>query len=142
MDNQDFKSYVGTKTVKARPVAVEDAEKTLGIVINLEELPKGEKLGYEVIEDGVHGFAPKNLFEDRFTCCETFKDRLLIEYRELAERHKKLSDFVFSDKLFSVQPPVQQKLLLEQEKVMGQYLLILEVRLRLVDPQIEIPSYE
>lgn len=136
----EFKTYTGKTTVKARPVTVKDAEKNLGIAIKLDELPENTGLGFEVVErDGkpVHEFIPKNLFEFNYHSTDTFKDRLLIEFRELQERHKKLEAFVFSDKLFSVQPPVQQKLLLEQEKVMGKYLTLLELRLRLIDPEID-----
>ena len=136
----EFKTYTGKTIVKARPVTVKDAEKDLGIAIKLDELPENTGLGFEVVErDGkpVHEFIPKNLFEFNYYSTDTFKDRLLVEFRELQERHKKLEAFVFSDKLFSVQPPVQQKLLLEQEKLMGKYLTLLEVRLRLIDPEID-----
>lgn len=137
MKELELKHYVGTKVVGAAPMTVQEASEYLGKPIDMSA-HKNEDHGYLVqYKDGYQSFSPASVFEESYHCCETFKDRLLIEFRELQERHKKLEAFVFSDKLFSVQPPVQQKLLLEQEKVMGKYLTLLELRLRLIDPEID-----
>ena len=59
---------------------------------------------------------------------ETFKDRLLIENKELLERLVKLKSFVMSEKIDTIDP-LQKALLQVQLKAMETYSECLTIRL-------------
>ncbi|WP_297638457.1 hypothetical protein [uncultured Clostridium sp.] len=57
-----------------------------------------------------------------------FIERIKTEYTELEEKHKKL-DKVLNGKIFKTLSPKEKKLLIEQERLMFNYLIILVARL-------------
>lgn len=60
---------------------------------------------------------------------ETFKDRLLVEHQDLNGKLLKLSEFLNSPDKISKLDIDDQKLLFQQEKVMTEYVIILQTRL-------------
>lgn len=80
----NFKTYTGTKTIKAVPMAKAEAEKVLGKSIN-PATPGTD--GYLVeYPDGYRSWSPKKAFEDAYRISETHVDRMKIELTELTER--------------------------------------------------------
>ena len=57
-----------------------------------------------------------------------FIERIKTEYTELEEKHKKLDEFL-NGKIFKTLSSKEKKLLLEQERLMFNYLIILVARL-------------
>ena len=57
-----------------------------------------------------------------------FIERLKTEYTELEEKHKKLDEFIQGER-FKTLSSKEQKLLLEQERIMFNYLIILGTRI-------------
>ena len=57
-----------------------------------------------------------------------FIERLKTEYTELEEKHKKLDEFIQGER-FKTLSSKEKKLLLEQERLMFNYLIILAARI-------------
>lgn len=80
----NFKTYTGTKTIKAMPMEKAEAEKVLGKSITPATLCND---GYLVeYPDGYRSWSPKNVFEDAYHISETHVDRMKIELADLNER--------------------------------------------------------
>lgn len=80
----NFKSYTGTKTIKAVPMEKTEAEKLLGKSIT--PATPGES-GYLVeYPDGYRSWSPASVFEAAYRVSETWVDRMKIELAELNER--------------------------------------------------------
>lgn len=58
------------------------------------------------------------------------KERVVLELEELSEKYARLSNFILGD-IFKTLPKAEQDLLVEQSKVMKEYVYILEERIRL-----------
>lgn len=68
---------------------------------------------------------------DEYICCETQKDRMIIEVNELEDKISKLSTFLDTEKFNSL-PDEHQSLLIKQDTVMKSYRDILRRRLELM----------
>lgn len=80
----NFKTYTGTKTIKAVPMEKAEAEKVLGKSIT-PATPGTD--GYLVeYPDGYRSWSPKNVFENTYRISETHVDRMKIELADLNER--------------------------------------------------------
>lgn len=126
-----MKKYIGTKEVQATP-AIRKGGK---VYLPTDPIPRTfEKVeeGYKVVyEDGYQSWSPKDVFKKVYKPADTFKDRLMIEQQELAERLDKLCSFVDSPKFDEVVTDKEQReLLLRQRKCMGEYLFVLGKRIR------------
>ncbi len=125
-----MKKYIGTKEVQATPAI----RKGGNVYLPTDQIPRTfEKVeeGYKVVyEDGYQSWSPKDVFEKAYKPADTFKDRLMIEQQELAERLDKLCSFVDSPKFDKVVTDKEQReLLLRQRKCMGEYLFVLGKRI-------------
>lgn len=81
MKELEFKTYIGTKTVKAVPMTRTEAEKLLGKSITPAE--PGEE-GYLVeYKDGYQSWSPAKAFDEAYKVAETHVDRMYIELDEL-----------------------------------------------------------
>ena len=125
-----MKKYIGTKEVQATP-AIRKGGK---VYLPTDPIPKTfEKVeeGYKVVyEDGYESWSPKDVFEKAYKPADTFKDRLMIEQQELAERLDKLCSFVDSPKFDEVVTDNEQReLLYEQCQRMSDYLRVLNKRI-------------
>ena len=80
----NFKTYTGTKTIKAVPMEKTEAEKLLGKSIT--PATPGES-GYLVeYPDGYRSWSPASAFEAAYRVSETHVDRMKIELTDLNER--------------------------------------------------------
>ena len=88
--------------------------------------------GYKVVyEDGYESWSPKEVFEKAYKSADTFADRLRIEQKDLAEKLEKLCKFVESPQFTDVvQDSNQRELLLKQREYMGEYLNVLNQRIK------------
>ena len=125
-----MKKYIGTKLVQATP-AIRKGGK---VYLPTDAIPRTMEVaeeGYKVVyEDGYESYSPKDVFEKAYKVAETFKDRLLIERQDLAERFSKLCAFVDTPKFEEVVKDEHQRdLLLQQRDYMGEYLNILNQRI-------------
>ena len=90
----------------------------------------GKEICLQKIEDKVW-FLLGYALQDKHPINQTFKDRLLIERQDLAERFSKLCAFVDTPKFEEVVKNEHQRdLLLQQRDYMGEYLNILNQRIK------------
>lgn len=81
-------------------------------------------------------WSPKDVFEKSYQVAEDFKDRLIIELKELKERLNKLEAFLNEndyDKVAEKCGPVQTALMLSQYHAMRHYYDILKTRIELLE---------
>lgn len=132
---ETMKKYIGTKQIEAEPMSMGEAYERgflqAGRVPSEDE--KGNA-GYHVkYQDGYESWSPAEPFENAYRCADTFKDRLVIEQKELAEKLEKLCLFTESPKFTEVVTDVKQReLLIAQKEHMGEYLNILNQRIKLL----------
>ena len=125
-----MKQYTGTKTIKACPMKLGEAEKVLGRTIDTSAVENREdQEGYLVeYEDGYRSWSPKAVFEKAYKVSETYVDRMLIEQKDLEERYLKGRKYSFTQD-FRNHNLEARRLLREQLDVMEKYLYILARRI-------------
>lgn len=131
--------YTGTKTVKACPMSLGEAEKVLGRKIETSAVENREESeGYLVeYEDGYRSWSPKDVFDKAYRVCETHVDRMLIEKNEVETRYLNGRKFSFSQE-FRKLSETKRKLLTSQLDRMEGYLYILSRRIELeLEPEPE-----
>ncbi len=128
-----MKKYIGTKQVSATPAWRIDGK----VYPKDGEVPRSmnREDGYKVVyEDGYESWSPKDVFEKTYKVAETFLDRLMIERKELAEKLEKLCLFTDSPKFMDVvKDENQRELLIKQRDYMGEYLNILNQRIKTLE---------
>lgn len=135
----ELKKYVGTKTIKAKPMTRGAYNDLRGWTVPENENPEDE--GYLVVylngEPNVEGYegyvswSPKKQFDETYYIAETFQDRLAIEYEELEEKLDALVAFLKTEQFKSL--PLDMKIEMEfQRDAMGDYLECLSNRLKLL----------
>ncbi len=134
--------YTGTKTVKACPMSLGEAEKVLGRKIETSAVENREESeGYLVeYEDGYRSWSPKDVFDKAYRVSETHLDRMNIELQDCQERYLKGRKFSFTQKFRNL-PEAKRKLLTCQLDKMEGYLYILSRRIELEmepEPQVSI----
>ena len=132
-----MKKYKGIKEVNAKPMTRLKYNELRGWT--LPENENGSDEGF-LVEDlsnkpnieGYKGYIqwlPKDNFEASYSLADTFKDRLTLEFNELAKNYIKLCDFLDSDNFNDiVKDPKYAALLIRQREVMKEYLDILDKR--------------
>lgn len=139
MENKTLKQYIGTKMVKAEPMA-KSAAVTKGWARPSSE-GNEDVPGYHVQYTNPDGstydsWSPKDVFEKSYQVAEDFKDRLIIELKELKERLNKLEAFMNEndyDKVVEKCGSVQTALMLSQYHAMRHYYDILKTRIELLE---------
>lgn len=128
-----MRKYIGTKQVSATPAWRIDGK----VYPKDGEVPRSmnREDGYKVVyEDGYESWSPKDVFEKAYKVAETFLDRLMIERKELAEKLEKLCLFTDSPKFMDVvKDKNQRELLIKQRDYMGEYLNILNQRIKTLE---------
>ena len=128
-----MKKYIGTKQVSATPAWRIDGK----VYPKDGEVPRSmnREDGYKVVyEDGYESWSPKDVFEKAYKVAETFLDRLMIERKELAEKLEKLCLFTDAPKFMDVvKDENQRELLIKQRDYMGEYLNILNQRIKTLE---------
>ena len=130
-----MKKYIGTKQIEAEPMTMGEAYEK-GLLQAGREPTESEKgnAGYHVkYQDGYESWSPAKPFEEAYKCADSFLDRLVIEQKDLAAKLEKLCLFVESPKFEeSVKDENQRRLLLAQREYMGEYLNIINQRVKLL----------
>lgn len=126
--------YTGTKTIKACPMTLGEAEKVLGRSIDTSSVEdRNSTPGYLVeYADGYRSWSPKEIFERSYRISETHIDRMLIEKEELEKRFLAGRKFTFSS-VFASLNEKQRNLLRRQLNVMEDYLYLLCERIGVED---------
>ena len=127
--------FTGTKTVKACPMTLGDAEKVLKRHIDTSAVEGREKTPGYLVEYGENGdnyysWSPKDVFERAYRVSETHIDRMYIEKEQLKERYLKGREFTFTQ-MFRKLPERKQALLRGQLDTMENYLYTLTERIEL-----------
>lgn len=138
MENKTLKQYIGTKMVKAEPMA-----KSAAVAKGWARPSEGNEdvPGYHVQYTNPDGstydsWSPKDVFEKSYQVAEDFKDRLIIELKELKERFNKLEAIMNKndyDKIVEKCGPVQTALMIYQYHAMRHYYDILRTRIELLE---------
>ncbi len=136
----EMTKYTGTKTVKACPMPLGEAEKVLGRRIETSAVENREQTeGYLVeYEDGYRSWSPKEVFDKAYRVSETHIDRMMIEKDEVEARYLAGRKFSFSRKFCSLSD-TNKKLLIKQLDQMEGYLYFLSRRIELeLEPEPEM----
>lgn len=138
MENKTLKQYIGTKMVKAEPM-----EKSAAVAKGWARPSEGNEdvPGYHVQYTNPDGstydsWSPKEVFEKSYQIAEDFKDRLIIEFKELDARLIKLNAFMNENdynKIVEKCGPVQTALMISQFHAMKHYYDILRTRIELLE---------
>lgn len=139
MEETTLKQYKGTKTVKAEPMNESVAVEKGFARANKDghEWREGYHVQY-INPDGstYDSWFPKDVFEKSYQIAEDFKDRLIIELKELEDRFNKLEAFLDEndcDKTVEKCGTVQIAIMLSQYHAMRLYYDILKTRIRLLE---------
>ena len=130
-----MKKYIGIKQIEAEPMTMGKAyERGLLQAGRVPSESEKSNAGYHVkYQDGYESWSPAEPFEKAYKVADTFLDRLIIEQKELAEKLEKLCLFTESPKFAdTVRDVKQRELLLAQKEHMGEYLNILNQRIKLL----------
>ncbi len=94
----EMTKFTGTKTVKACPMSLGEAEKVLGRKIETSAVENREESeGYLVeYEDGYRSWSPKDVFDKHYHVSETHLNRMNIELQEVEKRYLDGRKFSFS----------------------------------------------
>ena len=130
-----METFTGTKTVKACPMTLGEAEKVLNRHIDISsvehrDLTTGYLVLYSEDGDNYRSWSPKEVFERAYRQSETYLDRMLIEKAEVSSRYLKGREFTFSQQ-FRKLTDQEQTLLRKQLDAMEQYLYLLTKRIDL-----------
>lgn len=137
----NFKTYTGTKTIKATPMGASDA-KHYGAAITDKTIHNNIGIHGYLVEypDGYRSWSPAKAFEETYRVSETHVDRMKIELEELNERICKATRAINT---FGAIPDDERWQLKEQADVMQKYAAILYQRIRYaIEPPIKIASSE
>ena len=127
-----MKKYVGTKHIEAEPMSMQEAyDKGL---LQAGRMPIEGKEGYAVkYSDNYTSWSPKEVFDAAYEVEETPLDRLYIERKELDEKFRKLCTLIGKKDFAEVIKDEEMRTLLRlQQHYMGEYLSILNVRIKMM----------
>ena len=137
-----MKKYKGVKEVNAKPMNRLQYNKLRGWILPENENGSDEDFLVEDLSnkpniEGYKGYIqwlPKENFEASYNLSNTFKDRLILEFNELAKNYIRLCDFLDSDNFNDIVKSTEvAALLVEQREVMKKYLDILDERIGLAN---------
>lgn len=138
MEETTLKQYKGTKTVKAEPMA-----KSAAVAKGWARPSEGNEdvPGYHVQYTNPDGstydsWSPKEVFEKSYQVAEDFKDRLIIELKELEDRSNALNDYLKGYDYNQIVKECgldQTALMMSQYHAMRHYYSILKARIELLE---------
>lgn len=121
-----MKKFIGTKVIMAEPMTMKEAQKVLGREI---KPATAEEDGYLVeYKDGYKSWSPKSVFDEAYKPCETFLDRMKVEFENEVDKTYKGYTFINSEK-FKNLPLIARILLYAQNRTQKMYCDILENRI-------------
>lgn len=137
METTTLKQYIGTKMVKAEPMV-----KSAAVAKGWARLSEGclNDPGYHVQYTNPDGsiydsWSPKDVFEQSYQIAEDFKDRLIIEFKELEDRFRKLETFIEKNGFQNIEEHCgakQTALMISQYHGMSLYYDALKYRIELL----------
>lgn len=138
--------YTGTKTVKACPMTLGEAEKVLNRHIDTSAVENREATPGYLVEYGEDGdnyrsWSPKDVFDKAYHVSETRLDRMYIEKHFLKERYLRGRDFSFTQQ-FRKLPSSERILLTSQLDAMEKYLYILNERIGMAERTLRVLQKE
>lgn len=136
----EMTKYTGTKTVKACPMSLGEAEKVLGRKIDTSAVENREKTEGYLVEyaDGYRSWSPKDVFDKVYRVSETHLDRMNIELQEVEERYLNGRKFTFTQE-FRKLDSTKRDALRKQLYYMENYLYLLSRRIELeLEPKPEL----
>ena len=127
-----MKKYVGTKHIEAEPMSMQEAYDR-GL-LQVGRMPVEGKEVYAVkYSDNYISWSPKEVFDAAYEVEETPLDRLYIERKELDEKFRKLCTLIGKKDFAEVIKDEEMRTLLRlQQHYMGEYLSILNVRIKMM----------
>lgn len=136
--------YTGTKTIKACPMTLGEAEKVLNRHIDTSAVENRESTPGYLVEYGEDGdnyrsWSPKDVFEKAYRVSETYLDRMLIEVVDLRERYLNERKFTFSDE-FTTLPKEEKCLLIKKLDYMLEYLYALADHINAAKERLPAPK--
>lgn len=121
-----MKKFIGTKVIMAEPMTMTEAQKVLGRELKPATV---EEDGYLVEhKDGYKSWSPKSVFDEAYKPCETFLDRMKVEFENEVDKTYKGCTFIRSEK-FKNLPLIARILLYAQNRTQKMYCDILENRI-------------
>lgn len=143
MEQLIFKTYTGTKTIKAAPMGAGEA-KRYGAQITDETVNRNIGNDGYLVEypDGYRSWSPKKAFEDAYRASDTFLDYMKIEHADLTDRIGKVNRACLTPGLLK---PDDRNILIKQLNSMIEYAQILRERIekaeiKLSNSQLKTPS--
>lgn len=124
-----MKTYIGIKTVKAEPMTEGEAHSK-----GFAREDKGRE-GYHVEYANPDGstyesWSPKDVFEEAYKSANDFKERMVIEYKQLRERRLKLKNTLAQEDITRAKVGnLQFATMIEQHAAMAAYENVLARRL-------------
>lgn len=124
-----FKTYTGTKTIKAMPMGASEAKRMYNANITEETVRANIGNNGYLVEypDGYRSWSPEKAFEEAYSLSENHVDRMKIELADLNERICKATRAIYT---FGAIPEGKRWDLSRQVKVMTDYANILYERIR------------
>lgn len=125
--------FVCLKEVKAEKATFGDYLNSIGIE-SVKAENKFEQGFIVEYDDASKVWIPEYVFNAIFKSCDTFLDRLQVEFDELYDRQMKCNNFVNSDRFESVISDKYSALLLKMQNIiMSTYLYILKQRISIAE---------
>lgn len=134
--NQKFKTYTGTKTVKAIPMGAGEA-RNYGAALTDETVKNSIGIAGYLVEyaDGYRSWSPAAAFDKAYRLADTYIDRLEAEAAQLREKMTDAHRFYISTEGYDLSVG-ERKMLQLQLQAMDNYLDVLVERIRLAKENI------
>lgn len=126
MATTDFKTYIGTKRVKAMLMGASDAKRYGANITDETIINNCGVQGYLVeYEDGYRSWSPAVIFQDAYMVAESYTDRMAIELMEVGKRICKATEALYLPGAVPIMSEAERHALREQLAAMRTYFNIL-----------------
>lgn len=127
-----MKKYQGTKVIEAEPMTCDEALSRGFLPASRRDTleNEGRTDGYHVrYKDGYESWSPKDAFDESYSPCGTYLERLHIEHEGLRQRIIKLRTFIEKNEAFADLGADDRNLMQTQLHIMVEYLNMLAIRI-------------
>lgn len=126
MATTDFKTYIGTKQVKAMPMGASEAKRHGANITDETIINNCGAQGYLVeYADGYRSWSPAKAFEASYMMADTYVDRMAIELMEVGKRICKATEALYLPGAVPAMSGAERHALREQLAAMRTYFSIL-----------------
>ena len=124
--NNSFKTYIGTKMVKAMPMGAGEAKRCGANITEQTVINNCAVAGYLVeYEDGYRSWSPAKTSEGAYRIAESHTDRMAIELEEVGKRIRKATEALYLPGAVPAMSGAERHALREQLAAMRTYFSIL-----------------